>query len=553
VEPADDPVVLGSVALAHGDWSGACSHFEAALRREETALALEGLAEALLWLDEVGPSLECRSRAHVLHREAGDLRRAARSALWLALGHASAYGNVAAANGWLQRAERLLDQAGPCSERGWFEHLRGKLAPDAATTARHAQAAVEIARRHGDADLEVWALSEQGRALVALGRVDEGMAMLDEAVAAATAGEARDLFVVGHACCNMLSACDRAADFERAVQWCQAVDEFARRYHSAPIFHYCRVVYSGVLVATGRWDEAESELTSALRAIEVKYPVERVHSLSRLALLRVRQGRFEEAGQLLSGLETQGVATEAAASLCLARGQAARAAALVDRRIGVIGDGLTAVPLLGILVDARLAVRELEAARAAAARLEGLAERARRPPIQAAALLATARVAQARGGGAEALFGKACGLFEETGMPFEAAVARLGWAQALAVRNAAMAAEDARLALAAFERLGARPHADRAAALLRELGAGTPPGPRVPGELTRREHEVLELLSHGLSNGEIGGRLFISPKTVEHHVGRILSKLALRNRAEAAAWSLRNPPPLGSGSGSGEK
>ena len=175
------------------------------------------------------------------------------------------FGNAAAANGWLQRAERLLDEAGPCSERGWFEQLRGKMTPDPAATARHARQAVEIARQHGDADLEVWALSEEGRALVSMGRVDEGMAMLDEAVTAATAGEAHDPLVVGNACCNMLSACDRAADFARAVQWCQVVDEFTRRHHCPPVFSYCRVVYSGILIATGRWDEAEEELKTALR------------------------------------------------------------------------------------------------------------------------------------------------------------------------------------------------------------------------------------------------------------------------------------------------
>ena len=536
----DDRVTEGAAALARGDWTGARGHFEASLGRGETPAALEGLSEALFWLEEIGPSIERRTRACLLYQEAGDVCRAARAALWLAISYFSALGNGAAGNGWLQRAERLLEDTGPCAERGWLVQLRGKMTPDAAAAVGRAQEALAIARQHADLDLEVWALSEQGRGLVSLGEVDAGMAMLDEAVATATAG-GRNLIIVGDACCNMLSACDRAADFARAVQWCEVVDAFARRYNATSIFHYCRVVYCGVLIATGRWMEAERELQAALRAVEQKYPTEKVHSLSRLALLCVRRGRLEEAGQLLAGLETHGVAAEASAALHLARGQAALAAAVLQRRPDALGDGLPAVPLLMLLVEVRLSLAELDAARTAAARLATIAERANQPPILAQAYLSTARVELASGRAAGALFEKACALFEAAGMPFDAAVTRLEWAQTLAAADREIAAEDARLASSVFQRLDARPYADRAAALLRELGAGSRPGPRAAGLLTLRERQVLDLVSHGLSNLDIGDRLFISPKTVEHHVGRILSKLGLRSRAEAAAWALRNP------------
>ncbi|HVQ17026.1 MAG TPA: response regulator transcription factor, partial [Vicinamibacterales bacterium] len=361
----------------------------------------------------------------------------------------------------------------------------------------------------------------------------------DEAVAAATAG-GRNLIVVGDACCNMLSACDRAADFARAVQWCEVVDAFARRYNATAIFHYCRVIYGGVLIATGRWVEAERELLVALRAVEHKYPTEKVHSLSRLALLCVRRGRYEEASQLLAGLETHGVAAEASAALHLVRGQAVLAGDVLERRLDALGDGLPAVPLLRLLVEVRLALQAIATARTAAERLGAIAERAKQPPIHAQALLSAARVACASGSDAEGLFEKACTLFEASGMPFETAVTRLEWAEALSTADRAIAAEDARLALSLFEQLDARPHADRAAALLRKLGAGSRPGPRTSAPLTSRERQVLNLVSHGLSNPDIGERLFISPKTVEHHVGRILSKLGLRSRVEAVAWALRH-------------
>ena len=540
VKLSDDTMSPGNAALTQGEWAAAREYFEAAIEHNETAEALEGLAEALFWLDEIASSLEHRSRAYALYRESGEHCRAARAALLLAMGYASAYQNTAAANGWMQRADSLLEEIGSCAEHGWLELFRGKMTPDSAMTARHAQHALEIARQHGDPDLEVWALSEQGRATVAMGRVDEGMAMLDEAVAAATAGEAHSPLAVGNTCCNMLSACDRASDFQRAVQWCQVLDEFTRRNRYTPIFHYCRVVYSGVLIATGRWEEAERELKSAIQTVERTYPLEKVHSLSRLAILYSRQGRLEEASQLLTGFETHGVAAEATATLYLARGQATLAGALLERRLGVIPDGLGALPLLRLLVDARLGAGDIQAARAAGKRLTEIADCSNCETARAMSLSSNANVAVASGDPADELFEEACTIFQALGMPFDAAITRLAWAHAIAAGAREIATEDTRLALADLEKLGARPHADQAAALLRELGAGTKPGPRHSGELTRREREVLELISHGLSNVEIGTRLFISPKTVEHHVGHILSKLGLRNRAEAAAWQLRN-------------
>jgi DNA-binding NarL/FixJ family response regulator len=324
------------------------------------------------------------------------------------------------------------------------------------------------------------------------------------------------------------------------VQWCEVVDAFARRYNATAIFHYCRVVYCGVLIATGRWVEAERELQAALRAVEQKYPAEKVHSLSRLALLCVRRGRLEEAGQLLAGLETHGVAAEASATLHLARGDAVLARAVLERRLDALGEGLPAVPLLRLLVEVHLALGDIPPAQTAAERLSAIAERAKQPPIHAQAWLSAARVALASGSAAETLFERACTLFEGSGMPFETAVTRLEWAEVLDTTDRAIAAEDARQALSLFAQLDARPYADRAAALLRKLGAGSRPGPRTPGPLTSRERQVLNLVSHGLSNQDIAVRLFISPKTVEHHVGRVLSKIGLRTRAEAVAWALRH-------------
>ncbi len=98
----------------------------------------------------------------------------------------------------------------------------------------------------------------------------------------------------------------------------------------------------------------------------------------------------------------------------------------------------------------------------------------------------------------------------------------------------------ARAAHDVFERLGARRDADRAAGLLRELGVSGRAVTRGDRDhLTARELEVLSLIAAGLSNAQIADRLVIAPKTAEHHVGRVLAKLGVRSRAEAAAHAVR--------------
>jgi DNA-binding NarL/FixJ family response regulator len=122
-------------------------------------------------------------------------------------------------------------------------------------------------------------------------------------------------------------------------------------------------------------------------------------------------------------------------------------------------------------------------------------------------------------------------------LPFEAARARFELGRALVTTRPDAAVEQARLALTSFEELGATLEADRTAALLRSMGVTARTGAKGVGTLTNREQEVLALLGHGLSNPEIALRLHVSRKTASHHVSSVLSKLNLRNRAEAAAFA----------------
>jgi len=174
-------------------------------------------------------------------------------------------------------------------------------------------------------------------------------------------------------------------------------------------------------------------------------------------------------------------------------------------------------------------------------RLTKLATRSGDDRARALAELETGRFRAAEGDDrARCNLQTALDAFAALEMPLEAARAQLDLARALATNAPAGALVDARLALAAFERLGASRDADAAADLLRTLGeAGGRSWPKRTGTLTRREAEVLSLLATGCSNAEIAKRLYISRRTAEHHVASILSKLGLRSRAEAAAYVVR--------------
>jgi DNA-binding NarL/FixJ family response regulator len=164
--------------------------------------------------------------------------------------------------------------------------------------------------------------------------------------------------------------------------------------------------------------------------------------------------------------------------------------------------------------------------------------------VVAAAAMARGRVCAVTGGGdPRACFHEALAAFARAGLPMELARCRLALAVALAEERPEVAVIEARAALDVFERMQASRDAGAASALLRQLGVRTgSSAARGAVGLTRREAEVLDLLGHGLTNPEISERLYISRKTVEHHVGNVLAKLGLRSRAEAAAYAARSKP-----------
>jgi DNA-binding CsgD family transcriptional regulator len=266
-----------------------------------------------------------------------------------------------------------------------------------------------------------------------------------------------------------------------------------------------------------------------------------VEVLAKLAELRLAQGRIEEAVRLLDGFEDNVATSHVLGSIHLARGELAVAASLIGRRAREVGEeSLQGASLLELLVQVEIEQRKLAEAADRARRLADLGSSLASDVIVARGERALGRVLVAAGdGGAVPHLERALEAFARLEMPLEIARARLLLARAMAEREVAIA--EARAALGGFERLGAGGDADSAAAFLRSLGVrAARAGPRGVTVLTKRESEVLRLLGEGLSHREIAERMFITRKTVENHVARVLSKLELRGRGEAAAYAVRH-------------
>ena len=548
-------IEAGQEALGAGEWAAARRSFEAALERDaDHPDALLGLGTALYWQAETGPAVRALERAYAEFRRRSDLASAARTGIELFLYYSGSVGNLAAAGGWLGRAARLVDEHEIDPLAGWIVLCRGALANDEGDPAAAIELAHEAqarARETGDADLELCSLAEIGASLVDLGRGAEGLALLDEAMAGALGGENEDLGTVVYASCRTIDYCARVAELKRAVQWIRAADHFNSRYGSAHIHATCRTQYGALLFGIGRWEEAERELEAALRMSKTAEPGLHADALAKLAELRLAQGRTEEAARLLDGLDDHAGAVFATACLHVARGELEVAAALLERRLRELGErSIGRTELLDLLTEIEVERDAGDEALAHAGRLAALGSESDSALVAARADRATGRALAATGKRAAAIphIERALAGFAGFELALEVARTRLLLAATVGDDEPEAAAAAGRAALAALEELGAARDADRAAALLRSFGvrAARASGPRGPDVLTKREREILELLGEGLSNREMAERLYLSPRTVEHHVASVLSKLELGNRAEAAAYAARTLPQPGS-------
>jgi DNA-binding NarL/FixJ family response regulator len=535
-----DPLRAGWELLRDARWEEARAAFA---RAGDEASAHEGLSWAAWWLDD-GPAVFAeRERAYHLHRDAGDAAGAARMATWLAVDRLEFEGAAAVAAGWLRRAHRLLEDLEPGPDHGWLAFHEGYLAHAAGDTARAGELAADtiaLGRRAGVVDLEMLGLALEGATLVRRAHVADGMRRLDEATALALEGGAAIPIASAWTCCLLVSACVSVQDYARAAEWCDRIHEFARSHGSRYMLAFCRAEYGAIDMWRGRWTAAEAMLDAAAEDFARARPAWVSGPLTGLAELRRRQGRGAEAVALLDRAGGSPRVLLCRAALVLDRGETLRAAELAERLLRQlpVERRLDRVPALELLAHARAARGELDEAAPALAALRDTERAVGTPALRACADRADAVLAAARGDHerARTLLEDAVDAFERCGAPYEAARARLELATSLvALGRLDVARHEAAAARDAFTALGAPGAAERA----RRILAAAEPRSGGLAHVTRREREVLQLLSDGLTNRQIAERLVVSEHTVHRHVSSLLRKLGVPSRTAAAAYAVR--------------
>jgi tetratricopeptide (TPR) repeat protein len=259
-----DEVQVARAAIKAGDAAEARRRLEQADGADPAVREL--LAQAYYLELDYPAAIEAWESAYPAYRAAGDAVGAVRIARTLAGMYYAVRGEPAVGAGWMARARTLLPTRTGV-EAGWVALNSGMFEGDRARKEAYFREAVRVGAGHDDRDLELTGLSYLGASLVHADRTEEGMVLLDEALAGVTGGEIDDFMVLEEIFCQLFAACEHAHDVSRAEQWIRIGDGGRPAPTLPAVSAFCRTHYGGVLTAAGRWPEADAALTDAIRSV----------------------------------------------------------------------------------------------------------------------------------------------------------------------------------------------------------------------------------------------------------------------------------------------
>ncbi|CCV07745.1 Response regulator receiver protein [Mesorhizobium metallidurans STM 2683] len=529
-------------AYAQRAWADAFALLRAT--DEIASLGVEDL-ERLLWsagmLDRDQDIFAAGERLFNLHIEAGRDDQAAYWAFFRGF-RLMALGEEGHATACIQQAQRLADGFGrECAAHGYLVLLAAQkelvTGNDPASEAQ-ARQALAIGERCCDIDLIAFARCYLGRALVRQGRVEEGIALLDEAMLPATDGKISPV-VTGLIYCNLIAACRQVYALDRSREWTQALSNWCGSQPQLVQFNgICLLHRAEIMELNGAWQESIAEarratlsLTHAIgseAAAGAAYQEAEIHRL---------RGEFAAAEDLYRAASRLGLDPQPGMALLrLMQGRTEQATATIRRVLATTKAPLGRARLLPALVEIMMAAGAFDGARDACAELEALARRFATEILAAMAAQARGEIEMAGGDAATALghFRAALTIWQRSGAPYLEARLRVLAGQACRMLGDEDGAElEFEVAGSVFAALGAAPDLARVNLLMRPTASPS-------HGLTPREIEVLGLVATGKTNRLIAIELGLSEKTVDRHISNIFDKLAVNSRTAAAAYAFQN-------------
>jgi ATP/maltotriose-dependent transcriptional regulator MalT len=530
-----DELERGREAYARRAWGEACESLARADAAEPMGPDdLELLATAAYMVGRDDVQLASLERAHRGHVDRGDGPRAIRCAFWLGV-HLFLLGEVARASGWFGRSRRLLEQEErDCAERGHLliaDGFQQAAAGEWEASFESAAAATEIGQRFGDAEVLAVGLMDEGHALIRLGRIEEGLARLDQAMVEASAHELSPV-VMGLVYCSVIDDCQEAREPRRAHEWTAAMTEWCEAQEGVvPFTGICLIHRAELQQLRGEWAAAleESRLASKRFALKSKSTTAG-HALYREGEILRLQGDLAGAEEAYRQASLRGSEPQPGLALLrLAQGRRDAAAAAIEQVLAGTTAWLERARFLPAAVEIALDAGDSDRALAASEELEQIAARHGSAMLRAQSAQARGAVELAGDHCREALLPlrQAWRLWQELDVPYEAALVRVLVATACrSIGDHETAALELDAARTVFEQLGALPDLAR---------IGEEPAP--DKGLSPRELQVLRLLAAGESNKAIAAELVLSKRTVDRHVSNIFTKIHVSSRAAATAYA----------------
>jgi len=388
-------------------------------------------------------------------------------------------------------------------------------------------------------DLFCLAVHTQGLTLIRQARVAEGLALLDEAMVAATRGELSPI-VTGVVYCGVIAGCEEAFELRRAREWTDALSRWCDEQPELVAFSgRCRAHRAEIMQLHGAWDDALEEAQRAReRSERAMNPAAAGQAAYQQGEVHRLQGEFAAAESAYRDANAQGREPQPGLALLrLAQGGAESAAAASRRALAVTTEPLKRARLLPVCAEIMLAAGDEPEARTAYAELEETGRQYESGMLQAVVAYVRGTLELAAGDARPALVSlrRALQAWQKLEAPYEAARTRVlvGLAcRTLGDEDSAELELDA--AHAVFAGLGAGPD------LLRVSSLAARGRTRDSHGLTARELEVLKLVAAGMSNREIASKLVVSEHTVARHLQNIFVKLRVSSRTAATAFAFEH-------------